>query len=226
MAGGMLLLTVMLLRLPPVVAIPIHGIVQLVSNGSRAWFQRKNVSWRPVWRFTLPLLPAGFLGVSLARAVPSSVMLVAVGLFVLGTLFLPGLFKAITRPRGNPENGMLWGGALVGFVSPLVGATGSLLGPFVLALELAPQATIGTLAACQIFQHASKVALFGVTGFDFRAYTLPSLALCGAAVIGSAIGTRLLDRVDERTFKTWVRVALALMAAKVVVDGVSELLPR
>ncbi len=56
MAGGMLLLAVMLLRLEPAVAIPVHGIVQLVSNGSRAFFLRKHVRWDAVWRFAWPLL--------------------------------------------------------------------------------------------------------------------------------------------------------------------------
>ena len=35
MAGGIVLLTVMLLFFEPIVAIPLHGLVQLVSNGSR-----------------------------------------------------------------------------------------------------------------------------------------------------------------------------------------------
>ena len=36
MAGGLVLLAALLVRLDPVVAIPVHGIVQLASNGSRA----------------------------------------------------------------------------------------------------------------------------------------------------------------------------------------------
>jgi uncharacterized membrane protein YfcA len=51
MAGGMLLLAVMLLRLEPAVAIPVHGVVQLVSNASRAFFLRRQVRWDAVWRF-------------------------------------------------------------------------------------------------------------------------------------------------------------------------------
>ena len=61
MAGGLLLLVALLVRLEPVVAIPIHGIVQLVSNGSRAWFLRREVRWGAVLRFAWPLVPAGVL---------------------------------------------------------------------------------------------------------------------------------------------------------------------
>jgi hypothetical protein len=62
LAGGMLLLAAMLHWMDPLVAIPIHGIVQLASNASRAWFQRANVRWDVVWRFAWPLLPAGAVG--------------------------------------------------------------------------------------------------------------------------------------------------------------------
>lgn len=219
MAGGMLLFSFMLLRLEPLVAIPVHGAVQLVSNASRAWFQRKNVAWRPVLRFALPLLPASLLGVSLLRTLPKAVALVGVASFVLGALWVPRVFGVLTRPRGDPGRGLFVGGALVGLLSPLIGATGPLLAPFVLALELGPPATIGTLAACQIFQHSSKLVAFGATGFDFSAYALPIAGLSVAAVVGSAIGTRALDHVDERTFKVAVRWVLTLLALKLGFDG-------
>lgn len=223
MAGGMLLLSVMLLRLDPLVAIPVHGVIQLVSNASRAWFQRKHVVWAPVLRFALPLLPASLVGVSLLRALPQGVALVAVSLFVLGTLWLPRAFRALTKPRGDARTGLFLGGALVGLLSPLLGATGPLLAPFVLALELGPQGTIGTLAACQIFQHSSKLLAFGTTGFTFTAYALPLLGLSLAAIVGSAIGTRVLDRVEARTFRVALRAVLTLLALKLGMDGVSRL---
>ena len=42
MAGGITLLSVMLLFMEPLIAIPIHGAVQLVSNSSRAVIQREH----------------------------------------------------------------------------------------------------------------------------------------------------------------------------------------
>ena len=171
LAGGMLLLSALLLRLDPLVAIPVHGVVQLVSNASRAWFQRRHVRWDAVWRFAWPLLPAGAAGLALLRSVP-------------------------------PDAGRLG------------------IGLFVLALELGPQASIGTIAACQIFQHGSKLALFGAAGFDFARYALPLAGLCAGAVAGSAIGTRLLDRLPERAFRLAVRLLLSALALELVLDGV------
>jgi uncharacterized membrane protein YfcA len=226
LAGGMLLLSALLQSLDPVVAIPVHGVVQLVSNASRAWFQRAHVRWDAVWRFAWPLLPAGALGLALLRSVPPDVGRLLIGAFVLVATWAPGWLRFGTAAGGDPRRALAWGGALVGFASTSVGATGPLLAPFVLALELGTQATVGTLAACQIFQHLSKIALFGATGFDFAAFALPLLGLCAGSVLGSAVGARLLDRVPERVFRTGVRLLLTALALELALEGVAELARR
>jgi uncharacterized membrane protein YfcA len=221
MAGGMLLLAVMLLKLEPGVAIPVHGIVQLVSNGSRAFFLRQHVNWRTVWRFAWPLLPGGALGIWLLAYVPPSGSRIAIGSFVLASTWLKSFFsigRGATAERALPV-----GGALVGFFSTLVGATGPLLGPFVLALELGAQGTIATLAACQIFQHGSKVLLFGLRGFNLGGYLLPCLGLSVCAVAGSAIGTRLLDHLPEKAFRLSVKLTLSALALQQLYVGLHAL---
>jgi uncharacterized protein len=243
MAGGSLLLAAMLLGLPPTVAIPVHGAVQLVSNGSRAWFHRRHVRWRLVWLFALPLVPAGWLGVALVRSLSPALVAVGIGVFILASQLAPEAALP-TKQEQTAEHlqqeraatghwktsllgsdfGVLCGGALVGSLSPVVGATGILLGPFVLAFHLGREATIGTLAACQVFQHSTKVALFGFTGFDFARHLLPTFGLCAAAVLGSALGTRLLAHVDEHRFRRWVRFVLSVVAATVLYEGVTTLL--
>lgn len=221
MAGGMLLLAVMLLRLEPAVAIPVHGLVQVVSNASRAFFLRQQVRWRAVWRFVWPLLPAGALGIWLLAYVPANGSRIAIGAFVLASTWLKSFFSIGRGPAA--ERALPVGGALVGFFSTLIGATGPLLGPFILALDLGGQPTIATMAACQIFQHASKVVLFGLRGFDIAGYLLPCLALCVCAIAGSAIGTRLLDRIPERSFKLTVRVVLTALALHQIYAGLHGL---
>ncbi len=226
LAGGMLLLSALLLTLDPVVAIPVHGVVQLVSNASRAWFQRAHVRWDAVWRFAWPLLPAGALGLLLLRSVPPDAGRLWIGAFVLVATWAPGWLRFGKPAGGDPRRALAWGGALVGFASTSVGATGPLLAPFILALDLGTQATVGTLAACQIFQHLSKIALFGATGFDFAAFALPLVGLCAGSILGSAIGARLLDRVPDRVFRTAVRVLLSVLALELALEGVAEIAGR
>ena len=218
LAGGMLLLSALLLYLDPVVAIPVHGVVQLVSNASRAWFQRAHVRWDAVWRFAWPLLPGGALGLLLLRSVPPDAGRLLIGAFVLVATWAPGWLRLGGR-GGDPRRALPWGGAAVGFASTAVGATGPLLAPFILALGLGQQATVGTLAACQIFQHSSKLVLFGATGFDFTRFALPLAGLCAASIAGSAIGARLLDRVPERIFRSAVKILLTALALSLALEG-------
>jgi uncharacterized membrane protein YfcA len=249
LAGGMLLLAAMLHWMDPLLAIPVHGIVQLVSNASRAWFQRAHVRWDAVWRFAWPLLPAGAIGLWCLRAIPPDGARAAIGGFVLLATWAPGWLGAGARAVGavgaagagaagaagagaaaadepasvgDARRALPIGGALVGFLSTAIGATGPLLAPFLLALGLAPPATVGTLAACQIFQHASKVVLFGLGGFDFGAFAPPALALCAAAVAGSAIGARLLDHVPDRVFRAAVKLVLTALALQLLAQGVGS----
>ena len=46
MAGGMILMGVLLALLPLPIAMMLHGITQMASNGWRAWLWRVNVDWR------------------------------------------------------------------------------------------------------------------------------------------------------------------------------------
>jgi len=219
MAGGMVLLSALLLRLEPVVAIPVHGIVQLVSNASRAWFLREHVRKKLVIPFVLPLLPAGALGVVLLGSLPPAVGKMLIGTFVLVFTWRASRTHEQGTPPEHPERMLAIAGAIVGFFSTLIGATGPLLAPFIMALELAPQATVGTMAACQVFQHASKVAVFGFAGFDFRDRVAPALALSVCAILGSAVGTRWLDRIDRDLFRRIVKVVLTLLALQLLVSG-------
>ena len=70
MAGGVTLLAVMLLFVDPLVAIPLHGVVQLAANGSRAWIQREHMRRDILLRYGALLLPMGFVGLALAERLP------------------------------------------------------------------------------------------------------------------------------------------------------------
>ena len=103
MAGGLILLSALLLKLEPLVAVPVHGLVQLVANGSRAWFLREHVRWRAVARFAWPLLPAGALGLLLLQSIPAAAGRLLIGVFVLVASWLPkSARREAPAPAANP----------------------------------------------------------------------------------------------------------------------------
>ncbi len=221
MAGGMALLAVMLLFLEPVVAIPLHGAIQLVSNLSRTAVQRRHVRWGILLRYGLLLAPAGWLGLGVVRELPPAALRAAIGTLVLAATWAPGRLRlgAASGPASGGRH-FVWLGGVAGFLNVTIGAIGPLVAPFFLGLGLSRQAVVGTQAACQALGHAVKIALFGATGFAFGAH-LPLLVLGSLAVAaGTAVGSRLLERLSERHFTVLYKSVLTLLALRLIADVV------
>jgi uncharacterized membrane protein YfcA len=217
MAGGIVLLSVMLLFLPPLAAIPLHGAVQLVSNGSRTWIQRHHVERSLVWRYSALLLPMSFAGLAIATSLHPSLTRALIGVFVLLATWVPAVLTVGLHPeRSDRDRRFLVLGGVVGLLNPTVGATGPLLAPFFLNLGLARQAIIGTKAACQMLGHLAKLAVFGVAGFAFASYLLPLLILSAAVVAGTWVGSRILGRVSELWFTRLYKGVLTLIALRLL----------
>ncbi len=218
MAGGIVLLATMLLFLEPLVAIPVHGVVQLVSNGSRAWLQRVHVEPWIVWRYALLLLPAGWLGLEIARGLPPAGLSALIGVFVLFATWLPGAVLLGTHPeRSGPGRRFVVLGGVAGLLNTTIGAIGPLIAPFFLNLGLTRFQLVGTKAACQLLGHLAKIAIFGIAGFAFGAHWTLLLVLCVLVVVGTAVGTRLLHRVNERGFVVLYKSVLTAIAVYLVV---------
>jgi uncharacterized membrane protein YfcA len=216
MAGGIALLGVLLLYLPPLVAIPLHGVIQLVSNGSRVLVQRRHARFDWIAWYALPLLPAGFVGLLLAKELPAALVEGAIGAVVLVATWLPRRGEANGATARRPRARFFALGAVTGFLNILLGAIGPLIDPFFLGLGLGRQALVGTKAACQTLGHAAKVLLFGTAGFAFAEHA-PLLALGSlAAIAGTWVGSRLLDRLSEAGFLWLYRTVLTGLALRLV----------
>jgi uncharacterized protein len=220
MAGGITLLALMLLWLDPMVAIPIHGVVQLVSNLSRTVVQRRFVRWPLLLRFSVPLVPMAFAGLAVARVLPRAATGLAIGGFILVATWRPHWLRfgvdGAGRARGSPERRMLLAGTFTGFFSTTVGATGPLMAPFFLRLGLDRYGLIGTKAACQTLQHLAKIAVFGAVGFAFRDWLVPLTALSATTLLGTWLGTQLLERVGEEDFRALYMGVLTVIALRLV----------
>src|SRR5262245_66616370 len=83
MAGGIALLAVLLLYLPPLAAIPLHGVIQLVSNGSRVLVQRRHARFDWILWYALPLVPAGLVGLRVAQRTPGAMLEGRIGVVAL-----------------------------------------------------------------------------------------------------------------------------------------------
>ena len=222
MAGGILLLAVMLLFLDPVVAIPIHAIAQLASNSSRTLVHLRAIRRDLLLPYLILLVPAGMLSVPLTRHAPPDLLRAAIGVFVLVATWrrewlLLG-FDPARIPTG-PRFTLV--GGLAGLLGPVVGATGPFIAPVFLGLGLTRFELLGTTAACQATGHLVKIALFGSGGFAFGSHAPLYLGMIVAVVLGTSLGTKLLERIPEERFPLIYKTALTAVAARLVWSGVA-----
>lgn len=220
MAGGIMLLAVMLLFLDPAVAIPVHAIAQLASNTSRTLVHRRELRLDLFLPYLILLLPAGMLSVPLTQHAPPDALRLGIGIFVLVATWrrswlLLG-FDPNRIPTG-PRFTML--GGLSGLLGPLVGATGPFISPFFLGLGLTRFELIGTTAACQASGHLAKIVLFGTGGFAFGEQAPLYLGMIAAVVLGTSLGTKVLEKIPERWFPSIYKAALTAVAARLVWSG-------
>ncbi len=217
MAGGITLLGVMLLFLDPLVTIPLHGIVQMVSNGSRTWVQRAHVKRDLALLYALPLLPAAAVGLAFARRLDPVALKTAIGVFVLVATWRSQWLLFGTHPeRSSPRVRFLLLGSVAGFLNVTIGAVGPFIAPFFLNMDLTRFELIGTKAACQLLGHLAKVIVFGIAGFAFGQYAGLLAVLCACVVAGTYVGSHVLHQVNERTFTWLYRSVLSVVALRLM----------
>jgi uncharacterized membrane protein YfcA len=82
------------------------------------------------------------------------------------------------------------------------------------------KALVATSAVTMVVQHALKIVVFGVLGFVFWPWIWLVAAIIASGFLGTVYGTRLLDRLDEKSFKFWFRVAITVLALDLLRRGI------
>src|SRR5690606_32521926 len=83
MMGGILLLSVMTLVFPPALLIPIHGVTQFASNGSRTLMNLKEVRLPIVLPFLFGAVLGAALGSQVVVSLSQSTFSLLIGSFIL-----------------------------------------------------------------------------------------------------------------------------------------------
>jgi uncharacterized membrane protein YfcA len=200
-------------RLPALVAvfgvraaIPILTVAQLVGNGSRVWFNRRELDLRVVGWFALGGVPLAFLGGTLFASAPPKPLTRLLGLFLLCVVAWRHLRPG--TPRRPPLRSFAAIGAVASFLSALLGSVGPLMAPFFLAYGLVKGAYIGTEALATVVMHVTKLVAYrqaAVLGMDTAGV---GLGLGPIMVAGSWVGKRIVDRLPANVFVALVELTL------------------
>jgi uncharacterized protein len=210
-AGGLVLLAIMAVVMPPTSVIPVHTVVQLGSGITRTM-----IMWRYVMRSTVPPFVVGaMLGAAVGAkafiALPVSYLQGILGLFILVVTWLPRL------GRLGAERGRF---AALGFVATFAGvfvsATGTIVAPFVASAAPDRRNHAATLGALMTFVHIAKMVAFGFIGFTMSNYLVLAAAMIAAGAVGNWIGEEALDRISEARFRLMLQLILTALGLQLL----------
>lgn len=220
MAGGMILMAILVALTPVPTAMILHGAVQAMSNGSRTYFLRQHI----VYAILPPYLAGAAIAVvaflALTVIPDAAVVLILVGAFPWLGRLTPRLHGLdVTRPLTA-----IVCGTLVTAAQLLAGASGPLLDVFYLNADLNRHQIIASKALTQTIGHLLKIGYYGVVigvTSDVPAWLI--VASMATAVLGARIGTRLLDRFDDASFRRLSSYVILAIGAACVAKGALDL---
>jgi Sulfite exporter TauE/SafE. len=205
MLGGLILMGILVSLMQVGSAMILHGLIQMTSNGYRAWLNQKDINWK--------IVSTLFLGNVLAMAtlffiafVPDRItVLLALGILPYIAWAMPSnlAFDVTKTPIG-----ILAGIVVVG-TNLLAGVGGPLLDVFFQRVEMTRHQVVATKAVAQFLGHVSKVIFFGGLAASSSSENWPAFWLLIIAmtvsVIGTTLGKRVLDKINDKTFFSWTQ---------------------
>ena len=217
LGGGLLVLAAMTLFLPPTVLIPIHAVVQIGSNGFRAFLMRRDILYSVIPAFVIGTLIGSYIG---GKTLYSHWKSGCCRQSLVSSCFTPPGPRNLKAPT-LARRSSLAAACSAGFATMFVGGTGPLVAPFVNAACKERQQVVSTHASLMTFQHLFKVILFGVLGFSFGPYIPLLVGLVGFGVCGTIVGKRVLDKLPEKVFRIGLQTILTLLAARLLYAAVA-----
>ena len=226
MAGGVILMALLVATLPTASAMIMHGLIQAMANGSRVWFIRQHMQWQ--------LMPTYFAGVVMVGVLfwffkiswSAPVILIAIGIIAWLPILMPkNLALDVTR---KPVT--LLCGITVTATQLLAGTSGPLLDAFFQGSRLNRFEMVCTKAFTQAVGHTVKVVYF--TWLSLSASeplhhlvnTAFVLLLLATSLGGTRIGTWLLHKVNESNFRRMTSVIIAILGTFVTGGGAMQLI--
>lgn len=208
MAGGIILMGV-LIALPSLSvagAMIIHGSIQMVANGWRAWLIREHIDWVATRRYALGAL-IGVAGLFAVSWVPDKQQVYLVlGLLPL-LIWMPKRWFHLDIQRRADAIGA---GIVVQALNTIAGVAGPLLDIFFVNNAMTRQEIVATKSVTQTLSHIIKVGFWTVPVVSAAGWgAMPPAWFLAAAIpiamAGTWAGGRVLAIMSDVNFKAWMK---------------------
>ncbi|MAP94666.1 MAG: hypothetical protein CMK07_06915 [Ponticaulis sp.] len=212
MAGGLILIGVLTALLPVATAMILHGVIQLVSNGWRAWLIREHISWPIIGRYLIGGVLAIALLVFVMWRPDKQVVYLLLGVMA----FIPWIPKSwfaldVEKP---------FQAEILGFVAQalntLAGVVGPVLDIFFVQTDMTRKQIVATKGATQVIAHTTKIIFWSLpVWMAADASILPPIWLVLMALplsmLGTWLGGLVLHRMTDIAFRDWTKYLLTLV---------------
>ncbi len=216
MAGGMILMFVLLSLYPVPVAMVLHGLVQLTANGSRCFILKSHIITEINLNYFWGALVALITFTLISFAPEKAYVLIMLGLF-------PNLMKFAMKFRRfdiRSKNSAIGAGLMMTSLQLLAGVSGPALDVFYQNSKLSRFEIVANKAFSQMISHFFK-CIFYVSLISINNH-FPSWLLAMAAflaIVGTRVGTIILGRWNEKSFTRYTYKLITGVSFVCIIQG-------
>jgi uncharacterized membrane protein YfcA len=215
---GSLLTPVLAIQTGTKLAVAAIAIPHAVGTAQRFWLLRRHVDRRVVFGFGIASALGGLAGALGHVWISSRVLAVVFGVVVAlaGVSELTGWMRRVRWGRGSA-----WAaGALSGALGGLVGNQGGIRTAALLGFDVPKEAFVATATAIGLFVDGARLPVYLATQWRDLANIWPLIAVATVAVVvGTAMGTRILGRLNQSTFRRVIGVLLIVLGLYMAIGG-------
>ncbi len=206
MAGGIILMAVLVALVSVATAMVIHGGIQMVANGYRAFLLREAIVWRVFGYYCIGAV-AGVVGLFFVSWTPDKrALYLLLGLTPM-LIWLPKERLHLDIKRVDHA---IAAGFVVQGLNTLAGVAGPLLDLFFVRADMTRQQIVATKSVTQTLSHLIKIGFWSVPIVSAAGFSaLPPWWLFAAAIplsmLGTTLGKRVLERMTDVNFRKWMK---------------------
>ena len=213
--GGLLLLLSMASILPMSIVIPVHGLVQLGSNATRAIATFRYIDLNMLAYFSVGGLIGAVLSTTVLTQIALEPMKIVLAIFIFYLLWGP-------KPKfsGTSPSVRFIAGLSTAFLSVFVGASGPIVSSYLYTKEYEKLKFTATFSSCMALQHVLKAAVFSVVGFAFFNWLPLIFCMVISGVFGTFVGLHVLNKTHGANFRKGLRLILSFLSLHLIWQGV------
>ena len=220
MAGGLILLGILLMLMPVGTAIAVQGMVQLIANGSRAWLSRAWINWSSLGFIIIGLVAAAITLLILRYTPDLATVCIAIGLMPI-LVWIPQ--RWLTLDASRPHQAMICG-LVAGGLNLAVGVSGPTIDIFFIRTPMDRRTIIATKAATQVLSHAVKIVFYWNATMVLTPIEWTGILLAAPfAIGGTSFGHWILQRLTDANFRRWTRLIVTAIGIFYLIRGLSLL---